>query len=95
MRLAGFNEGFMSEKIASTTSEKIQLTSELIFAQILEEDGFDLEQVRQKMEWSSPICDWALGYLLGEGDIEITDHDGALHVQRKISHYPFLARTQE
>jgi len=85
----------MKNVTAGTTSEKIQLTSELIFAQVLDEQGLDLDQIKQRMDWSSPVCDWALGYLAGVGDIEITDQDGGLHVQRKRSHYPFLARTQE
>ena len=83
----GMTEGGMTEKI--------QLASELIFAQILEEEGLNLDGIKQKIEWVSPLCDWALGYLAGIGDIEITGRDGAIHVQRKISHYPFLARTQE
>jgi hypothetical protein len=85
----------MKSKIEGNAFERVQLTSELIFAQILDEDGVDLERIKQKMEWTVPDCDWALGYLLGIGDVEIVDRDGGLHIKRKISHYPFVARTQE
>ena len=85
----------MKSKIEYTISERVQLNSELFFAQVLDEQGLDLEQIKRKMDWESPKCDWALGYLLGVGDIEIVERDGALHIKRKISHYPFVAKAQE
>lgn len=75
---------------------KIKLASEQIFVAVhAPDEGLSLEQLKQKMEWQAPLCDWALGYLAGLGDIEISGKEGNERVRRKWSHYPFFAKHEE
>lgn len=75
---------------------KIKLASEQIFAAVhAPEEGLSLAQIRQKTQWQTPLYDWALGYLAGLGDIEISGNEGDARVRRKWSHYPFIAKHEE
>lgn len=83
---------------ADTSDElltRIKLTSEMIFS-ILDEsdDALDLAQLRQKLEWSAPLFDWALGYLVALGDVEISGSENSVRLRARRSSYPFFARRE-
>lgn len=75
---------------------KIKLASEQIFAAVHKPDeGLSLEQIKQRVNWQSPLFDWALGYLAGLGDIEISGNESNVSVRREWSHYPLSAKHEE
>lgn len=75
---------------------KIKLASEHIFAAVhAPDDGLSLAEIQQKIQWQKPLYDWALGYLAGLGDIEISENERGILVRRKWSHYPFFAKHEE
>jgi hypothetical protein len=63
--------------------EAIRTTAELIFDFLFHKSEMELEQLREKVTHQMPFFDWAIGWLVGKGDIQIRRHEGTFIVRRE------------
>jgi hypothetical protein len=63
--------------------DEIRETAELIFNFLFHENEVELEQLRRKVSHQLPFFDWAVGWLVGKGDIEITRRKGTFIIRRE------------
>ena len=62
--------------------EDIQLAAEAIFSALYHDGDTDLQELQEKVHWKSPIFDWALGWLVGKEDVEVTLANGSFRLKR-------------
>jgi hypothetical protein len=52
--------------------EEIRMAAEAIFSTLYHDGNMELEALQERLNWKSPIYDWALGWLVGKEDVEVT-----------------------
>jgi hypothetical protein len=62
--------------------EEIQLAAEAIFSALYHDGVTDLRDLQEKVNWKSPVFDWALGWLVGKEDVEVTPVNGSFRLKR-------------
>jgi hypothetical protein len=60
-----------TEQNAASAMENVRAVAELIFDVLYREGDMKIENLKQEVKHDSPVFDWAIGWLLGKGDIEM------------------------
>ena len=62
--------------------EEIRLAAESIFSALYHEGEMTLDTLQERVNWKSPIFDWALGWLVGKQDVEVKPRDSSFVLRR-------------
>jgi hypothetical protein len=62
--------------------ENIRAVAELIFDALYREGDLELGKLKREVKHESPMFDWAIGWLVGKGDIEIVSRGGSYAIKR-------------
>jgi hypothetical protein len=62
--------------------EEIQLAAEAIFSALYHDGDTDLQDLQERVNWKSPVFDWALGWLVGKEDVEVIPANGTFRLKR-------------
>ncbi len=69
--------------VGSTMRERIDTSSQHI-AKFLHENGeFGVEELRRDLDIEEHIFNWAVGWLVHQGAVEITESNGSFKIHRK------------
>jgi hypothetical protein len=75
----------MKEKSFHTQEDvqnEIRSAAESIFSALYHDGDMELEALQEKLNWKSPIFDWALGWLVGKEDVQVTPHNASFLLRR-------------
>ena len=72
----------MAEHAPVEVLENIRAVAELIFDVLYRHGDMELGHLKQQVQHEPPVFDWAIGWLVGKGDIEIVSADGSFTVRR-------------
>jgi hypothetical protein len=70
------------EHSVTNVLEDIRAVAELIFDILYRHGDMEIEHLKQQVHREPPAFDWAIGWLIGKGDIEVTCTDGSFTVRR-------------
>lgn len=62
--------------------QEIRIAAESVFSALYHQGEMTLDALQEKVNWKSPIFDWALGWLIGKEDVEVKPLDGSFVFRR-------------
>ncbi len=62
--------------------ENIRAVAELIFDVLYRVGDMELGKLKREVKHESPMFDWAIGWLVGKGDVEIVSTGGSYSIKR-------------